>query len=63
MLILEYAEYNKKITVLYEELELHIVRKQNIGLSWEKIFSVYQMIIENDVYMWTATLNVTIHEH
>ena len=27
-----------------------------IGLSWEEIFSVYQIIIENDVYMWAGTL-------
>ena len=33
-----------------------------IGLSWEEIFSVYQIIIENDVYMWAGTLNVTINE-
>ena len=36
-----------------------------IGLTWEEIFSVYQIIIiENDVYMWAAdgTLNVSINK-
>ena len=33
-----------------------------IGLSWEEIFSVYQIIIENDVYMCAGNLNVTINE-
>ena len=33
-----------------------------IGLSRGKIFSVYQIIIENCVYMWTGTFNATINE-
>ena len=33
-----------------------------IGLSWKDIFSVYQIIIETDVYMWAGTLNVTKNE-
>ena len=39
-----------------------IVRMFFIGLLWEEIISVYQIIIENDVYMWAGTLNVTINE-
>ena len=33
-----------------------------IGLSWKEIFSVYQIIIETDVYMWAGTLNGTKNE-
>ena len=32
-------------------------------LSWDEIFSVYQIIMENDVYMLPGTLNVSINEH
>ena len=33
-----------------------------IGLLWDEIFSLYQIIIENDVYIWAGILNVTINE-
>ena len=32
-----------------------------MGLTWEGIFSVYQIIIENEMYVWAGTLNVTIN--
>ena len=39
------------------------MRNVFIGLSWDLIFSEFQIIIENGVYMRTGTFNVTINEH
>ena len=64
MPILTFTEHKNCHTVPYMRSlnQPYIVRNVFIWLSWEQIFSLYQIIIENGVYIWTGTFNVTINE-
>ena len=63
MPILTYAEDNHIDTSHIWEAKINLTLREMFISCYhmEKIFSGYQIISENGVYMWTCTFSVTIN--